>query len=361
MTRSLFARRFSGCIFMSEIALKAQSIFSGLTDISDLAVGPWCDSIRAVCDQLGEMEQIGKSHTAAYLEVGDTLLVGFDSYEGALDRSPTGYPMSMVIAAQNGWSSLSLIATDRKGDAPWFRGKAVYEYFDQLVEEAFFDGFDRVVFYGAGAAGHAAAAYSVTAPGATVVLVSPQATLNGRLSEWDGRHRDMRRADFTTRYGFAPYLIDGCETAAIIYDPLIKEDAMHAAMFTREHVLQIPFRHSGDDPELELIEMGGLEPLLRGAMAGDLSTSTVASALRARRTHMGYLRGLYRKLAPESTLMRNLICRHILRQHPNAPNFRETYRQTLQVLLAERQLDGIKPFGPKDDITASVLENAQSS
>jgi hypothetical protein len=49
----------------------------------------------------------------------------------------------------------------------------------------FFDDFDQVVFYGAGQCGYAAAAFSVATPGATVVAIQPQATLDPRVTEWD--------------------------------------------------------------------------------------------------------------------------------------------------------------------------------
>lgn len=57
------------------------------------------------------------------------------------------------------WSSLSLIS---EGDT-WFRDPAVYRYFDRLVDDRFFEGFDEVLFFGAGPCGYAAAAFSVCA------------------------------------------------------------------------------------------------------------------------------------------------------------------------------------------------------
>ena len=50
-------------------------------------------------------------------------------------------------------------------------------------------------------------------PGATVVAVQPQATLDPRVTVWDSRHRKMRRADFTSRYGYAPDVLVIAEQA----------------------------------------------------------------------------------------------------------------------------------------------------
>ena len=41
---------------------------------------------------------------------------------------------------------------------------AVYGFFDQILDDGFFDEFDTIIFYGAGPCGYAATAYSVAAP-----------------------------------------------------------------------------------------------------------------------------------------------------------------------------------------------------
>ena len=102
----------------------------------------------------------------------------------------------------------------------WFRDPAVFAYFDRLVDDGFFDEFERVIFYGAGPCGYAAAAYSVAAPGATVVAVQPQATLDPRMTEWDDRFVEMRRTSFTDRYGYAPDMLDAADQAFVLYDPI---------------------------------------------------------------------------------------------------------------------------------------------
>jgi hypothetical protein len=48
----------------------------------------------------------------------------------------------------------------------------------------FFDDFDRVLFYGGGAAGCAAVAFSVAALDALVLVIQPQATLCRRQADW---------------------------------------------------------------------------------------------------------------------------------------------------------------------------------
>ena len=66
------------------------------------------------------------------------------------------------MVREHRWSHMALISDSDT----WFRDPAVYGWFDRLVDEGFFDEFDRVLFYGAGPCGYAAAAFSVSAPGA---------------------------------------------------------------------------------------------------------------------------------------------------------------------------------------------------
>jgi hypothetical protein len=110
---------------------------------------------------------------------------------------------------KNGWSHLSIILD---GDT-WFHDPKVYAYFNRLDDDGFFDDFDHVVFYGAGPCKYAAAAFSVAAPGATVDAIQPQTTLDPRITDWDDRYMKMRRTDFTSRYGYAPDMLDAAEQA----------------------------------------------------------------------------------------------------------------------------------------------------
>ena len=99
-----------------------------------------------------------------------------------------------------GWSHLCLLS---HGDT-WFRDNRVYGYFDRLIDDGFFDEFEQVIFYGAGACGYAAAAFSVAAPGAKRGDARPQATLDPRVAEWDDRYLHMRRTRSPTATATPP-------------------------------------------------------------------------------------------------------------------------------------------------------------
>jgi hypothetical protein len=186
------------------------------------------------------------------------------------------------------WSHLCL-ASD--GDT-WFRAEEVYAYFDRLIDDGFFDEFDQVLFYGAGPCAYAAAAYSVASPGAAVVAIQPQATLNPRITDWDDRFTDMRILDFTSRYGYAPDMLDAAERVFVLYDPREKLDAMHAALFTRANVTKLRMPFMGDALQTDLLEIDQLDPLLQAAADGTLDASRFAALFRARRDYLPYLRNL---------------------------------------------------------------------
>ena len=108
----------------------------------------WYDRMDTLTEESGYFEPLGAHHYALFIDEGPVLLVSFERLSDILAR-PDQMPMASVIAAQQGWSHLALIAD---GDT-WYRDPRVYRYFDRLVDDAFFEDFDRVVFYGAGAAG----------------------------------------------------------------------------------------------------------------------------------------------------------------------------------------------------------------
>ena len=224
-------------------------------------------------------------HAAAFAEAGDTLVVTFERTEGLLATGDAPMPRGHDLFTAFGWSFLTILMT---GDT-WARSDGVVRFFDHLIDRGFFDRFERVVFYGAGTSAHAACAYSVAAPGATVIAISPQATLSPLRSGFDDRFRQARRLDFTSRYGYAPDMLDGAEAAHILYDPAIAEDAAHAAQFNASHITLHRLRHFGENPEQVLAQMDALMKLFQLWDEGGLDAVGLARLLRERRTNRNYL------------------------------------------------------------------------
>lgn len=279
-----------------------------------LSESDWLTGFVEIVEAEGYFQPLGKRHFAALVDRGPTLLVTFETLPAMRTE---GEPIGWQLAREHDWSHLCL-ASD--GDT-WFRDPRVFGYFDRLVDDGFLEDFDRVVFYGAGPCGYAAAAFSVAAPGATVLAVAPQATLDPEVTLWDDRFPEMRRVDFAARYGFAPDMIEAADRAFVIFDPAIMQDAAHAALFRRPNVTYLRMRRMGPAIEADLKAMGILHRLLELAGTGRLSPLSFARLARTRRSHSAYLRRLLAAVeGAERPALAIALCRNVVARM-KAPRF----------------------------------------
>lgn len=289
----------------------------------------WLAEVAEIGADRGYYEPVGPEHGALFIdETLDVLLVSFDTIATARAGSASGIPHGMLQAEINGWSHLSILAQG----ATWFRDPALYAYFDRLADEAFFEDFDRVIFYGAGMCGYAAAVYSVAAPGATVILAAPLATLDPAVASWDERHVAARIKDFTSRYGYAPDMVEAAGQVIVVYDPLEEFDAMHAALYRGPQIGKVRFRHGGGRIGDELQAMNILATLFKAAAEDALTPSIAYRTLRRRREYAPYLRHLLNRVhVEERDFLTAILCRAVLARH-ETPRFRH------HLELAEKRL-----------------------
>ncbi len=309
--------------------------------LSGLDWSEWVDRLDSLIGDAGYVERLGAAHTAAFYEDKPVLLVTFESFQQVNQLSGNGQPVGWSMAKALGWSHLALVSD---GDT-WFRDPRVYGFFDRLIDDGFFEDFDQVVFYGAGAGGYAAAAFSVAAPAAQVVAVRPQATLDPRVAEWDDRFLHMRRTAFDDRYGYAPDMLDAAARAFILYDPEVELDAMHAALFTRDNVTKFRMRHFGPRMEQGLWRTNMLQRILAQASAGKLTRLSLARLFRARRDDVPYLKQVLARLErDERTYFVALLAQYVMRQRPG-PRFRRAMRAAFEagaeqgLKMPEREFD----------------------
>ena len=296
---------------------------SGATDRAS-----WLQAIDDIGEEAGYFQTLGAKHWAYFRDDSPTLLVTFETVD-AIRANVSQLPSGDAVATQNGWSHLCIIAD---GDT-WYRDPAVYRFFDRQVDDAFFEDFDTVVFYGAGMGAYAACAFSVTAPGATVLAISPRATLDPARVGWDKRDMAHRRLDFKSRYGYAPDMTEGAGQVFLIHDPDHAPDAMHATLFARPWVTALHTRYLKDQIEAALGQMGALPQMIVAAAAGSLSPQTFARLWRARRKHVPYLKTLLGLAKATKHPNREFkICNNVTRRL-NAPVF----RKRLVELEAERR------------------------
>lgn len=307
-----------------------------LTDksLSGLKKSEWLAQLSEIATAAGEFRALGPRHIMTCIDqmpdddgaAPTTLLVTFETMQGIQLQSDIGQPLGWDMVRGQNWSHLGVISD---GDT-WFREPHVYALFDQLTDEGYFEAFDRVIFYGAGPCGYAAAAFSVAAPGARVLAVQPQATLDPRITEWDNRFTHLRRTSFTDRYGYAPDMLDAADQAFVIYDPAQDLDAMHAALFTRPNVTKLRLRYMGGALQGDLIAMGVLEDLLVGLADATLDLKQFARIARARRDHRSYLRNLIGHTdVAQRPYLAMLVCRNVV-ERLKMPRVRQRLRQLEQ-------------------------------
>lgn len=310
---------------MEDLSKMLQSPMTGLETVQ------WKSRLISLAQTYGDYRPLGSRHFATFIEQSKTLLVTFETVQGIRSLSETEQPFGFDMVKSQGWSHLCIIS---QGDT-WFREPRVYAYFDQLIDDGFFDDFDQVIFYGAGPCGYAAAAFSVSAPGATVVAVQPQATLDPRMTEWDPRFLEMRRTSFTDRFGYAPDMLDAAQHAFVFYDPAEELDAMHSALFARSNVSRMRMAYMGGALQTRLLEMDILNRILVLAGNGQLTERAFHHLYRARRNNNSYLRALLGRLEKDDRpYLSALLCKNVTKR-VDAPKFRRKLE-----ILAERAAAG---------------------
>ncbi|MEL6958220.1 MAG: hypothetical protein AAGL89_04625 [Pseudomonadota bacterium] len=300
-------------------------------DLDGLSRSAWTNKIEQITEDNGDAEPVGPDHRALFVDAGRTLIVTFETIAGIRKNQPNNAPIGWAFAQQRGWSSLTLLAD---AETDWFRHPAVFGYFDRLIDDGFFDDFDNVLFYGAGASGYAAAAFSVAAPDAHVLAIQPQATLDPARARWDRRFPEARRLDFSSRFGFAPMMVETAAQVWVVHDPSVIEDGMHASLFDADNITHFTTPYLGPHAEIGLQQMGVLHEMIEAAMDGTLNGRLFDQLWRARQSYLPYLRTLFFRLDAEGEHPQLLarLCRAVI-EEGNRPMFAER--------LAELRADGV--------------------
>ncbi|PWK62867.1 phosphoadenosine phosphosulfate reductase [Roseicyclus mahoneyensis] len=246
----------------------------------------WLSRLADIGRNHGFFERVGSEALALFVQEGDTLVVSFDRATRVYSEEPDGLPPGFEAVQKREWSLLSILST---GDS-WFRSHDVMAFFDTLAASGFFDSFAQVIFLGFGPAnGHAACAYASAAPGASVLVSAPVATLDPERAGFDRRFRRDRIRDFS-RYGDAPSLVAAARDVVILFDPTDPASAAHAAQFRGAQITHAALRFAGPAPH-QLVAAGGLlVPMLRALANGRLTRARVAELIRpVRRADPAYL------------------------------------------------------------------------
>ncbi len=256
----------------------------------------WLARLDELADDCGAFMPLGAHHAAFFADGSDTLLVSFESIDKIREQQDDHRPLGLGIAARHGWSSLVMIARAPR----WYRDSEILDFFDSQVDAGFFDSFSRVLFYGAGMGGYAACAFSLAAPGATVLAVAPHATLDPEIAPWERRFLEQRRLDFRSRFGFAPAMIEGARAIFVVHDPANRTDSMHATLFRRPFVTMLRCPPLGLDTARALNRIGTLDMLIETTMRGRMTPARFHDMMRKRREDPVYLKMLVKRVAAKA-------------------------------------------------------------
>lgn len=281
----------------------------------------------------GFYRALGPEHSVLFVEGGSTLLVTFENLDHVADTGADRLPWGHSFVTGQGWSMLGLMAHGWT----WYRDEAVFDFFDELRDDGFFARFDRVVFYGASMGGYAAAAFAAAAPGATVIAISPQATLSRDVAPWETRYHRVWRRDFSarSRYAYAPDGAASAERAYLFFDPASPLDAMHAALFQSLPVERYHCRRMGHRIASLWLGMGILKPVITDCVEQRLTPLGFHRYLRKRRESSRYERQLLD--AVEARGRPDLVartCRAVLARR-RGPRFRRALKEAEDALRAK--------------------------
>ncbi|WP_339107545.1 hypothetical protein [Thioclava sp. GXIMD4216] len=274
----------------------------------------WAKIARELAGPEGFYTDNGQ-HSFLYVPRGRTLVVTFDNLDIAMGKREDRRPWGYSFIEKQGWSMLGAMA----GGWTWYRDPWVMAEFDRLAAEGFFAQFDRVVFYGASMGGYAACVFAAACPGADVVAISPQSTLDKTVVPWETRYKTVWGQDFSGKYGDAAQASLTANRVSILYDPYEPLDAGHVARFTGENVVKLRAPLMGHRLGSSLSQMGILQPIILKALEGQLSPNDFHMALRARRNFPRYQKELFNRCVAKGHLsLARRLGAWVLKRNDNA-------------------------------------------
>ena len=252
----------------------------------------WGAIARSLAGPEGFYSEHPTGHSFLYIPRSpEVLVVTFDNLDNAMNKRETRRPWGFEFIEKQGWSMLGVMA----GGWTWYREPWVEGEFDRLATEGFFSRFKRVVFYGASMGGYAACAFCAAHPGADVVVISPQSTLDKAVVPWETRYKVAWDRDFSGKYGDAAQAARTARRVNILYDPYEPLDRGHAERFEGDNIVRLRAPLMGHRLGSSLNQMGILSPIILGALDGTLDEAEFYRRLRARRDFPRYQRELFNR------------------------------------------------------------------
>jgi hypothetical protein len=253
---------------------------------------PWFIDIYPGGENQGFLKRL-KNHALTYIERDpSTLVVTFDNLSSVNDRSLGRLPWGYKIIKELGHSHLGVMAMRKD----WYRETSLIAEMQSLAQDGFFAKFDRVVMAGTSMGGFAALTFSSLAPGATILAMSPQSTLNEGIVPWETRFEIGRARNWRLAHSDAAFEIEDASKIYLISDPYEKLDQRHIDRLHGENIIHLKSWYSGHFSPVFLRRAEILKEVFMQAIDGSLNETSYYALYRARRNLPWYAKSLTKNL-----------------------------------------------------------------
>ncbi len=211
---------------------------------------------------------------------GDVLFVTFEN-RASVRTSDDRLPWGFSFLKDAGYAVLGVKAKR----ADWYRDAELSTLFASADFHAFANSYRRVIFYGGSMGG--TGALMLATPGSTVLVISPQVTLDPMLSSWETRYDEARAFDWSGDH----QAVAGAARASavyVLYDPFDRLDCKHVALLPRAtlHHLRLPFL--GHGVPRWILDTGLLKDLVLMVADANLTPAAWNKLARRRRNTPDY-------------------------------------------------------------------------
>ena len=246
----------------------------------------WLDDLRPGAEGEGFFEK-NLRHSLMFIKrPSDRLLVTFDNLSNVNDDSVMREPWAYKFASDGGYSHLGVMAHV----SDWYRDGDLIRRFQGLVAQGFFEGYERVVFAGVSMGGYASLAFSSLVPGAHVVAINPQSTLDPDLVPWETRYENGQRQDWTLPLADGAALTVGAGRVNVFYDPFFELDQLHVDRFHGDNIRIFKCWFSNHKTAVFLRKIGALKAVMTHCIMDELTAPEFYRLYRERR-YLPWYRG----------------------------------------------------------------------
>lgn len=268
------------------------------------------------------------------------LLISFDD-----PQNPTRFPSELdawsgALARKRDWSHL-VIQSQRPR---WYRDQNLINLFQTLDDEGFFNSFENVSLIGAFMGGFGSLSFSGLVPGATVVAIDPQSTLNPDTAPWDTRFSGSDELDWTLPLSDAATGIENAGKVYVIYDPFMQLAQRHIDRLSQNSLTPLKAFGCGEKVSAVLQRIGVFDTLLERAITGELQQAEFYRAIRGRKDVYAYSR----------SMEQNLLQRG---RAALAERFRSAFRQRSRKMRGQAQAVA-QPAAPEPPDAPDVTQTA---